>query len=138
MIPERLKDDGSALYVGIHTPAGGGGLDADSVRRIDLASMTAGPPVSLGTNNISKLSAGQIAAVPGSSTRYMVSRRQPGQPDFAGLALYDGSTLLAQLDSFYGRADSIAFIDGSTLVGCSNLQSPSELNRFSVTSTSTR
>ena len=58
----------------------------------------------------------------------MVSRRQPGfQPDFAGLALYDGNTLLAQLDSFFGSADSIAFIDRSTLIGCSNLQSPSEL-----------
>src|SRR5262249_43642032 len=60
----------------------------------------------------------------------------PGfQPDFAGLALYDGSTLLAQLDSFYGSGDSIAFIDRSTLIGCSNLQAPSELHRYSVTST---
>ena len=96
-----ISDDGSALYVGIarplrpHTPQIDG---ADSVRRIDLASMTAGPPVSLGMNLLSKLSAGQIAAVPGSSTRYMVSRRQPGfQPDFAGLALYDGNTMLARV-----------------------------------------
>jgi hypothetical protein len=136
-----INDDCSALYVGISTPAAPPTptpqIDgADSVRRIDLASMTAGPPVSLGKNNISKLSAGQIAALPGSSTQYMVSRRQPGfQPDFAGLALYDGSTLLAQLDSFFGSGDSIAFIDHSTVVGCSNLQSPSELKRYSVTST---
>jgi hypothetical protein len=136
-----ISDDGSALYVGIHTPAGpptpfpeteGG----DTVRRIDLASMTAGPAVSLGSNVISKLGAGQIVAVPGSSTRYMVSRRQPGfQSDYAGLALYDGTTLLAQLDSFYGSGESIAFIDRSTLVGCSNLLSPSELIRYGVTST---
>lgn len=136
-----INDDCSALYVGISTPAAPPTptpqIDgADSVRRIDLASMTAGPPVSLGKNNISKLSAGQIAALPGSSTQYMVSRRQPGfQPDFAGLALYDGSTLLVQLDSFFGSGDSIAFIDHSTVVGCSNLQSPSELKRYSVTST---
>jgi hypothetical protein len=136
-----ISDDCSALYVGISTPAAPPTptpqIDgADSVLRIDLASMTAGPPVSLGKNNISKLSAGQIAALPGSSTQFMVSRRQPGfQPDFAGLALYDGNTLLAQLDSFYGSGDSIAFVDHSTLIGCSNLQSPSELDRYSVTST---
>jgi hypothetical protein len=128
-----INDDRSALYVGISTSQIDG---ADSVLRIALASMTAGPPVSLGTNTLSKLSAGQIAAVPGSATQYMVSRRQPGfQPDFAGLALYDGTTRLAELDSFYGSADSIAFVDHSTLIGCSNLLSPSELNRFSVTST---
>lgn len=136
-----ISDDCSALYVGISTPAAPPTptpqIDgADSVRRIDLASMTAGPPVSLGQNAISKLSAGQIAAVPGSSTQYMVSRRQPGfTPDFAGLALYDGNTKLAELDSFFGSGDSIVFIDHSTLIGCSNDQSPSELIRYSVTST---
>ena len=136
-----INDDGSALYVGINTPAGPPTATpqidgADSIRRIDLATMTAGPPVSLGSIRTSKLSAGQIAAVPGSATQYLVSRRQPGtQPDYAGLALYDGGTQLAQLDSFYGNGESIAFIDRSTLIGCSNLQSPSELHRYSITST---
>jgi hypothetical protein len=135
-----INDDCSGLYVGISTPAAPPTATpqidgADSVRRIDLASMTAGPPVSL-AKNTTKLSAGQIAAVPGSSTQYLVSRRQPGlQPDFAGLALYDGTTLLAQLDSFYGSGESIAFIDHSTVVGCSNLLSPSELIRYSLSST---
>jgi hypothetical protein len=136
-----ISDDCSALYVGISTPAAPPTptpqIDgADSVRRIDLASMTAGPPVSLGKNHIAELSAGQIAAVPGSSTQYMVSRRQPGSiPDFAGLALYEGNTMLAELDSFFGSGDSIAFIDHSTLIGCSNHQYPSELIRYSVSST---
>jgi hypothetical protein len=136
-----ISDDSSALYVGIHTPAGPPtstpNIDgADTVRRIDLATMTAGAAVSLGSNVISKLSAGQIAAVPGSSTQYVVSLRQPGfQPDYAGLALYDGTTRLAELSSFNGSGDSIAFIDHSTLIGCSNFQSPSELDRYSVTST---
>jgi hypothetical protein len=136
-----ISDDCSALYVGVSTPAGPPSAlaqidGADCVRRIDLATMTVGPLVSLGSNTISKLSAGQIAAVPGSSTQYMVSRRQPGfQPDFAGLALFDGSTQLAQLDSFYGSGSSIAFVDQSTLIGCSNLESPSDLDRYSVTST---
>ena len=135
-----ISDDCSALYVGISTPAAPPTATpqidgADSVRRIDLASMTAGPPVSLGKNSSSELSAGQIAAVPGSSTQYMVSLRQPGFiPDYAGLALYDGNTMLAALDSFYGSGDTIAFIDHSTLVGCSNDLSPSELIRYSVTS----
>jgi hypothetical protein len=136
-----ISDDCSALYVGINTPAAPPTATpqidgADSVVRIDLVSMTAGPPVSLGENNGSKLTAGQIAAVPGSSTQYMVSRRHPGSiPDFAGLALYDGNTLLTQLDSFFGRGDCIAFIDRSTLVGCSNDQAPSELVRYRLTST---
>ena len=48
-----INDDCSALYVGINTPAGPPtptpNIDgADSIRRIDLASRTAGPPVSLG------------------------------------------------------------------------------------------
>jgi hypothetical protein len=136
-----INDDCSAVYVGVNTPAGPPTptpqIDgADSIRRIDLASMTAGPLVSLGANTNSKLSAGQIAAVPGSATQYVVSRRQPGtQPDYAGLALYDGSTQLAQLERFYGSGDSIAFVDHSTLIGCSNLQSPSELKRYRITST---
>lgn len=135
-----ISDDCSALYVGISTPAAPPTATpqidgADSVGRIDLASMTPGPLVSLGTNNTSKLSAGRIAAVPGSATQYMVSRREPGlQPDFAGLALYDGVTLVAQLDSFYGGGDSIAFIDHSTLVGL-RYSSPSELIRYHLTST---
>jgi hypothetical protein len=135
-----ISDDGSALYVGISTPAAPStplpAIDgADTVRRIGLASMTAGPAVSLGSNSLSKLTAGQIAAVPGSSTQYMVSRRQPGfAPEFAGLALYNGTTLLTQLDSFYGSGDSIAFSDPSTLFGCSNDQDPSQVTRYSVTS----
>jgi hypothetical protein len=106
------------------------------VVRIDLASMTAGPPVSLGENLNAKLTAGQIVAVPGSSTRFVVSRRRPGsQSDYAGLALYDGTTKLAEVDSFFGSGHSIAFINQSTIIGCSNFLAPSELIRYSVTST---
>jgi len=124
-----ISDDGSALYVGVGTPT------ADTVRRIDLASMTLGPAVSLGSNAISQLSAGQIAAVPGSSTQYLVSLRQPGfQPDYAGMALYDGGTRLAYLDSFYGSGDSIAFSSPSIVFGCSNYQAPSDLIKYGVSS----
>ena len=126
-----ISDDGSALYVGINTPGVAG---ADSVRRIDLTTMTAGPAVTLGSNTISTFTPGRIAAVPGSSTRYVVSLIQPGViPPFAGLALYDGTTLLSQLDAFYGSGDSITFADPSTLIGCSNGQEPSELIEYSVT-----
>ncbi|MEP6652216.1 MAG: DUF1566 domain-containing protein [Myxococcales bacterium] len=132
-----ISDDRSALYVGVDLPAGPGTptlplQGADSVRRIDLGSMTAGPPVLVGSG----YSAGQLAAVPGSSTQYMVSRRQLGiTPEFAGLALFDGNAMLAQLDSFFGEGSSLAFIDRSTLIGCSNDHDPSELIRYSVTST---
>lgn len=126
-----LSDDGSALYVGINTP---GPAEGDSVRRIDLATKTAGPAVPLGSNTITTYTPGQIAAVPGSSTRYVVSLTQPGViPPFAGLALYDGGTLLALLDPFYGSGDSITFADASTLIGCSDGQDPSELIEYSVT-----
>jgi hypothetical protein len=132
-----ISDDRSALYVGVDLPAGPGTptlplRGADSVRRIDLGSMTAGPPVLVGNG----YSAGQLAAVPGSSAQYMVSRRQLGTtPEFAGLALFDGNTMLAELDSFFSEGSSIAFIDRSTLIGCSNNLSPSALERYSVTST---
>jgi hypothetical protein len=133
-----ISDDASALYVGINTtpitptPGIDGG---DSVRRIDLASMTVGPLVSLGSNTISGVvTAGQIVTVPGSPTRYVVSLRQPGvTPDFGGLALYDGNTMLSRLDPFFGSGDSITFADPSTLFGCSNDLSPSELVQYRVT-----
>jgi hypothetical protein len=122
-----LSDDGSALYVGID--------GAYSVCRVDLGTNTVGPLVSLGSNSISARTAGQIAAVPGSSTQYVVSRRQPGfSLDFAGLALYDSAKLLAETDGFTA-GDGITFTDPSTLFGCSNDASPSDLVRFSVTPT---
>jgi hypothetical protein len=141
-IPGRLaiSDDDSALYVGINTPdtpelfpgINGG----NTVRRIDLTTMTSGPAVSMGTDNSTKLTAGQIVARPGSSTQYMVSLRQPGvTPDYAGLALYDGTKLLASLSSFYGSGDTIAFATPSVLVGCSNFQSASQLIEFAVNTT---
>ena len=132
-----ISDDDSALYVGINTPdtpelfpgINGG----NTVRRIDLTTMTPGPAVSMGTDNSTKLTAGQIVARPGSSTQYMVSLRQPGfTPDYAGLALYDGTKLLASLSSFYGSGDTIAFATPSVLVGCSNFQSASQLIEFAV------
>ena len=121
-----ITDDGSALYVGVD--------GAYSVCRVDLASMTVGPFVSLGSNNISARTAGQIAVVPGSPTQYVVSRRQPRfSPDFAGLAFYDGPKLLTE---WYASmtTDSITFADPSTLFGC-NTDAPYDLVRFSVTPT---
>jgi hypothetical protein len=130
-----ISDDGSALYVGVSTPGGSFSptpqIDgANTVCRIDLASTTAGPLVSLGSTNIT---AGQIAAVPGSSTQFMVSLRQPEvTPEFAGLALYDSSTLLAHWNYPY-TTDNITFSGPSTLFGCSSTTEPSELVQFSVT-----
>ncbi len=132
-----ISDDDSALYVGINTPDTPElfpGIDGgNTIRRIDLTTMTPGPAVSMGTNTSTTLTAGQIVARPGSSTQYMVSLRQPGfTPDYAGLALYDGTKLLASLSSFYGSGDTIAFATPSVLVGCSNFQSASQLIEFAV------
>jgi hypothetical protein len=137
-----ISDDDSALYVGINTPDTPElfpGIDGgNTVRRIDLTTMTPGPAVSMGTNTSTKLTAGQIVARPGSSTQYMVSLRQPGfTPDYAGLALYDGTKLLASLSSFYGSGDTIAFATPSVLIGCSNFQSASEVIEFAVNTNTT-
>ena len=120
-----ISDDGSSLYVGID--------GAHSVCRVDLASMTVGPLLSLVQNNADRNPsiASQIAAVPGSSTQYVVSRTQRG--GFPGLSLYDGDTLLTTLDNLLA-GDSITFTDSSTLFGLGTL-SPSDLVRFSVTAT---
>jgi hypothetical protein len=134
-----ISDNSLALYVGVNTPGAPPTLfpnidGADSVRRIDLPSMTVGPVVSLGMDTGWIFRVGLIAAVPGSSTQFLVSRRHPGlTPDFAGLALYDGATLLTQLDAFFGSADAIAFASPTILWGCSNFLSASELTPFQVT-----
>ena len=133
-----ISDDGSALYVGVGTvpEEATGQMDwADSVGRVDLTSMTVGPLVSLGNNTAFGPTAGQIAAVPGSSTQYMVSRRNPGvTPDFAGLALYDGAKLLAEYKG-YSAGRSMTFTDPSTLFGYDNESSLEDLVRFSVAPT---
>jgi hypothetical protein len=119
-----ISDDSSALYVGID--------GANSVCRVDLSTNTAGALVSLGSNSLSARTAGQIAAVPGSSTQYVVSRRQPGfSPSFAGLALFDGATMLTEWNGFVG-GESIAFADPSTLYGYNNDDTGFDLERFSV------
>ncbi len=125
-----ISDDGSALYVGID--------GAYSVCRVDLASMTVGPLVSLGSNDLMARTAGQIAAVPASSTQYVVSRRQLGlDPDFAGLALYDGTNLVAESPNVQSAmvGDSMTFTGPSTLFGCGNARSPSDLVQYGVTPT---
>jgi hypothetical protein len=113
-----ISDDGSSLYVGID--------GAHSVCRVDLASMTVGPLLSLLQNDPSL--ATQIAAVPGSSTQYVVSRSR--KLGFPGLSLYDGDALLTAVDGL-SAGDSITFTDPSTLFGYSNF-SPSNLLPYSV------
>ena len=77
--------------------------------------------------------AGQIAAVPGSSTQYVVSLRSPGViPSFAGLALYDGATLIGKCDCGVSGGQSITFTDRSTFFGYNNDSSLFDLVRFSV------
>ncbi len=78
--------------------------------------------------------AGEIRAVPGSDTRYVVSRRVLGyDPSFAGLALYDGATLLGEWNGFAG-GESIAFVSPTVLYGFNNEDTGFDLLQFDVTS----
>lgn len=104
--------------------------------RIDPATGLHDPPVYLGsTQPFGPRTAGQIAAVPGSSTRYVVSRRNVGySPSFAGLALYDGASLLGEWNAFVG-GESIAFVSSTTLYGYNNEDTGFDLFELTVTST---
>ena len=121
-----VTDDGSSLYVGDDGTA--------SVRRIDLASGGVFAPVYLGTGTFGPRLAKEILAVPGSPTRYVVSRRITSvSPDFAGLALYDGDTLLGEWNGFVG-GESIAFAGPTTLYGYNNEDTGFDLFEFTLTS----
>jgi DNA-binding beta-propeller fold protein YncE len=129
MSPQALavSDDGSSLYVAQAVTG--------SVVRVDLASGAVGTPVSLGSAQISGGStpryARRIRAVPSSPTRYVVSRAIP--TGFAGLALYDGTTLLGEWNGVVG-GESIAFTSATVLFGYTN-DSASDLDEFDVSST---
>jgi len=123
-----VSDDGATLYVGIDGAA--------SVGRVDLATGDTDVPTYLGVAEYEGArTAGEIAAVPGSATQYVVSRRVSGySPSFAGLALYDGPTLLGQWDGFVG-GESIAFASASVLYGYNNDDTGFDLYEFTVSST---
>lgn len=123
-----LSDDATSLYVGLDGSA--------SVLRIDPVTGYLDAPVYLGASqNEGPRTAGEILAVPGSSTQYVVSRRVAGvSPSFAGLALYDGATLLGEWNGFVG-GESIAFVSPSILYGYNNEDTGFDLFEFSVGAT---
>ena len=102
-----ITDDSEWLYVGEDGTA--------SVRRVSLPTGSVGPPVYLGTGQYGPYTAGDIRAVPGTSTQYVVSRRQYLTPDFAGLALYDGESKLSEWDSGGILAGTLVFAGPNTL-----------------------
>jgi hypothetical protein len=80
------------------------------------------------------LVAGEIRAVPGSSSRFVVSRRATEvDPSFAGLVLYDSSTELGTWSGFVG-GESIAFTSATTLYGYNNEDTGFDLFEFAVSS----
>ncbi len=123
-----MSDDGASLYVGLN--------GSDSVMRIDPATGIHDPPVNLGSTQFSgPRTAGQIAAVPGSSTQFVVARRNAGySPSFAGLALYDGATLLGEWNAFTG-GESIAFVSPTVLFGYNNETTGFDLYELTLTPT---
>lgn len=120
-----ISDDATSLYVGLDGSA--------SVVAVDPATGYLGTPVYLGVSQFEgPRTAGEIRAVPGSSTQYVVSRRVTGfDPSFTGLALYDGATLLGEWDGFVG-GESIAFVSPSVLFGFNNEDTGFDLFEFAV------
>lgn len=123
-----ISDDGASLYVGLDGTA--------SVMRFDPATGYHDPPVYLGaTTYDGPRTAREIRAVPGSATRYVVSRRTTGySPSFAGLALFTGSRLVGEWNGFVG-GESVAFVNASVLYGYNNEDTGFDLYEFAVTST---
>jgi hypothetical protein len=121
-----LTDDGSTLHVGID--------GASSVTSLVLATGTVGAlvPLGPGTNGEGPCTAGEIHAVPGSTTRYLVSRVvRDLSPDFAGLALFDGTTPLGTWTGFVG-GEAVAFVNASTFYGLNNEDSSLDLYSFTI------
>jgi hypothetical protein len=127
-----ITDDAETLYVGID--------GAYSLVEVALATGEVSAPVYLGTSPTfgGPTTAGQIRAVPGSRSQYVVSRRYSAEynevaSEFSGLALYDGSTLLGSWNGVFG-ADAIAFTSPTTLYGFDDEDSSFYLYQFTVSS----
>jgi DNA-binding beta-propeller fold protein YncE len=114
--PNKLavSDDGQAIYVGLD--------GATSVRRVDVATHTAGTQFRLGSEQFtgSAFTAGDMAVVPGNPNAVAVARVQPGQsPPGTGVAVYDDGVQRPNIAQSFGNAPSyIAFgATASTLYG---------------------
>ncbi len=106
-----IADDGQHLYVGLDGRA--------AVTVIDLASMTAGTPFSIGGDSfLGPYHAAQLAPVPGSSTDVAVvlfcSNVSPADN---GVALYSSGVLLPNQTSHSSWIDQIGFGSSSVLYG---------------------
>jgi hypothetical protein len=123
-----MSDDGSSLYVGLN--------GSDSVMRIDPATGIHDAPVYLGASQYSgPYTAGVIAAVPGSSTQYVVSRSYSGHSIFTGLDLYDRSTLVGEWSAYPATGGSMAFVSSTVVDTYNNQDTGFDLNELTLTST---
>ncbi|HEV2860519.1 MAG TPA: Calx-beta domain-containing protein [Pyrinomonadaceae bacterium] len=109
-----ISDDGQALYVGLD--------GASSVRRVDVASRTAGAKFGLGSDQFSgsTFTAGDLAVVPGNPNAVAVARIRSGQsPPGTGVAVYDNGVQRPNVAGSSGSGPSnIAFgATASTLYG---------------------
>lgn len=120
-----ITDDGSTLYVGID--------GASSVTSIAVASGTIGPLVPLGASMYgSAYTAGQLCAVPGSVSQYLVSRVVSGvSPNNGGLALFDGTTPEGTWNGFLG-GQLVAFADAMTFFGLNDEETDFDLYSFTI------
>lgn len=108
--PLAISDDGSTLYVGLD--------GAFSVRRVDLATLTAGIEFSAGSDStFGPYQAEDIAVQPGNPDVIAVSRKRVGtSPRHAGVAVFDDGLQLPKVTRSHTGANRIAFGDDPAML----------------------
>ncbi|HEY6804279.1 MAG TPA: Calx-beta domain-containing protein [Pyrinomonadaceae bacterium] len=116
-----VSDDGQSVYVGIDGAA--------SVRRVDVASHTAGVQIRLGSDPPIGVpfTAADLAVLPGNGNAVAVARKQPGlSPPGTGVVVYDNGIARPNVGNAPGNNPIfLAFgATASTLYGTGQFSSP--------------
>jgi hypothetical protein len=114
--------DGQFLYVGLD--------GASAVRRVDLATFTAGLQWSLSAGEV----AGEIKVVPGRPHSVAISRQSPGySPPLNGVTIYDDGLPRPQSSPGHTGGNRIEFLDQpDTLYGYNNAHTGFEFFTISI------
>lgn len=113
-VPIAVSPDAAVAYVGLNGAA--------AVRRVNLATMTAGLQFSLGSGNLGPHYAEEIAVQPGAPDTVAVARRNQGfSPRHTGVAIFDAG--IQRPTATPGHTGSNAIVFGGqpqTLIGYNN------------------
>lgn len=123
--PDRLalSDDGSALWVGIGASGGAVASATRGLQKVDMATLTAGPLFSVGSDPINgAYLVDSLAVVPGQPDSVVVARYLPGfSPRHQGVAVFDNGTQRGVATQALTGATVIVFgTDPTTLYGFNN------------------